>query len=282
MNQTIYPCFPEGKKKAVTLSFDDGVIQDIPLVALLNNYGMKGTFNISCGKFEQCQTIEADGMVFEHKVISREQAAGLYSGHEIGNHTWSHIALGNMPSNVQMYEISNNQHMLETLVHSMIRGLAYPYGSYNKDTFEILRLSGCIYGRTTVDTKKFDLPGDFYQWHPTCHFAAPELLNLADIFLKEERPWYMPWQVFHIWGHSYELDCLNLWGQFETFIQLISRRKEIWYISNGELAAYVQAAEKLELYDDGKRLYNPTPVTVWGIYGERPFCAAPGQWTDVG
>ena len=34
-----------GKKKAVTFSFDDGVTQDIRLIEIFNKYGLKGTFN---------------------------------------------------------------------------------------------------------------------------------------------------------------------------------------------------------------------------------------------
>ena len=33
-----------GKKKAITFSFDDGVAQDIRLVEILNKYNLKGTF----------------------------------------------------------------------------------------------------------------------------------------------------------------------------------------------------------------------------------------------
>ena len=33
--------FPQGKKKAFTLSYDDGVEQDIRLVSLMNQYGVK-------------------------------------------------------------------------------------------------------------------------------------------------------------------------------------------------------------------------------------------------
>ena len=38
-----------GKKKAVTFSFDDGVTQDIRLIEILNKYGLKGTFNLNSG-----------------------------------------------------------------------------------------------------------------------------------------------------------------------------------------------------------------------------------------
>ena len=36
-----------GKIKAVTFSFDDGVTQDIALIKLLNKYGIKATFNLN-------------------------------------------------------------------------------------------------------------------------------------------------------------------------------------------------------------------------------------------
>ena len=34
-----------GKMKAVTLSYDDGVTQDIRLIELLDRYGLRATFN---------------------------------------------------------------------------------------------------------------------------------------------------------------------------------------------------------------------------------------------
>lgn len=39
--------FPEGKTKAVTLSYDDGVEQDIKLVEMMTDYGFYGTFNLN-------------------------------------------------------------------------------------------------------------------------------------------------------------------------------------------------------------------------------------------
>jgi len=34
-------------KKAITFSFDDGVVQDIRLIELMNKYGLKSTFNLN-------------------------------------------------------------------------------------------------------------------------------------------------------------------------------------------------------------------------------------------
>ena len=36
-----------GLKKAVTLSYDDAVIQDVRLIELLNKYNLKCTFNVN-------------------------------------------------------------------------------------------------------------------------------------------------------------------------------------------------------------------------------------------
>ena len=47
MDYEISMLFPEGKRKALTFSYDDGTIHDRRLAALLNEYGMKGTFNLN-------------------------------------------------------------------------------------------------------------------------------------------------------------------------------------------------------------------------------------------
>ena len=41
--------FPGGKPKALTLSYDDGVEQDVKLIEIAEKYGIKGTFNINSG-----------------------------------------------------------------------------------------------------------------------------------------------------------------------------------------------------------------------------------------
>lgn len=43
------PLFPGGRKKAFTLSSDDGVTQDTRLTELMRKYGIKGTFHLNSG-----------------------------------------------------------------------------------------------------------------------------------------------------------------------------------------------------------------------------------------
>lgn len=52
-----------GKKKAVTFSYDDGVEQDRRLIALFNKYGMKATFNQNSGIQTRADTFTQGNIV---------------------------------------------------------------------------------------------------------------------------------------------------------------------------------------------------------------------------
>ena len=71
--------FPEGKTKAFTLSYDDGVVQDRRLAAMFNQYGVKGTFNLNSGTFEQED--QYSHLKVKHTKISAKEVPELYRGH---------------------------------------------------------------------------------------------------------------------------------------------------------------------------------------------------------
>ncbi|AEL24251.1 polysaccharide deacetylase family protein [Cyclobacterium marinum] len=73
--------WPEGKKMAISLSFDDARASNPdPGATLLNEYGVKATFYVVPASMER--NIEGWKMVVE-------------TGHEIGNHTLNHPCTGN-------------------------------------------------------------------------------------------------------------------------------------------------------------------------------------------
>ena len=45
-----YMRFPGGKKKAFTISYDDNITQDERLIKKMEQYHIKGTFNIKIGR----------------------------------------------------------------------------------------------------------------------------------------------------------------------------------------------------------------------------------------
>jgi len=68
---------------------------------------------------------------------------------EIGAHTATHTALANFNKALQSEAIYSNKVFLETILNQSIAGFAYPHGSYNADSIEILKQLGFIYGCTT-------------------------------------------------------------------------------------------------------------------------------------
>ena len=81
----IFMRYPEGKFKAVTLSYDDGQYHDVRLAQTLDKYGLKGTFNLCSKRIGQTEpsrrlTVEE---VKEHL---------LSKGHEIAVHGEDHIS----------------------------------------------------------------------------------------------------------------------------------------------------------------------------------------------
>ena len=54
---SIFIQFPKGKRKALTLSYDDGVEQDIRLIEIIKQQGLKGTFNLNSGLYAEEGTV---------------------------------------------------------------------------------------------------------------------------------------------------------------------------------------------------------------------------------
>ena len=77
-----------GKLKAVTFSYDDGVMQDKRLVEIFNKYGMKATFNLNSGMmYNECiwNTNGVDVIRMSH-----DECLKTFAGHEVASHTLTH------------------------------------------------------------------------------------------------------------------------------------------------------------------------------------------------
>lgn len=253
--------FKDGKAKALTLSYDDGVDQDIRLMKILDDNGIKCTFNISAGRFAKEGTTYPDDQI-GGRLMSKSQAINLYkdSGHEIAIHGYTHPHLANIPTNHAMYEIIQDRKELEEVFDTMVRGCAYPFGVYNDDVVKILELAQVKYARTTVSSYKFTLPEDWMRLQPTCHHKSKKLMELAEEFVTVNPKGA---QLFYVWGHSYEFDTDNNWGVIENFAQYIGGRDDIWYATNIQIYDYIEAYKNLQITANGKKVYNPSVIDVW-------------------
>jgi len=258
---TRYLCFPGGKRKALTFSYDDGVEQDIRLASIFRRHNLKATFNINSGYFSN-----EDGtnpFKHTHRHLSRSEALDVYKPDlfEIACHGVHHEVLPYCDCAAMCVDVIDDRRELESLFGYQIHGMAYANGAFNDTAVNVLKAAGIWYSRTTVSTLKFDMPTDWLRLPATCHHKNPRLMELADQFL-ELKPKYQS-QLFYVWGHSYEFDVNNNWEIIEAFAEKMANRDDIWYCTNIELYQAWQDYMRLESTADGMNIYNPSARTVW-------------------
>lgn len=84
INDRLY--WPEGKRKAFTLSYDDGIEQDRRLVRMMNERKVRGTFNLNSGLFGRKGRVAAGKKEVDHIKIPAEEIIRLYENHEVAGH----------------------------------------------------------------------------------------------------------------------------------------------------------------------------------------------------
>ncbi|MFA7636794.1 MAG: polysaccharide deacetylase family protein [Monoglobales bacterium] len=226
-----------GKMKAVTFSYDDGVTQDVRLIELLNKYNLKCTFNINSALLGREGFLIREAQTVNHTRINAADVKHIYAGHEVAAHTLTHPALIDCSRERAISEVENDRIALSELVEYEVVGMAYPGGTgcFNDETVDVIRNhTGIKYARTTTSTYSFDLRDDLITFNPTVyhHREWDAMFSLGEKFieLKTDRP-----QIFYIWGHAYEFDIHNTWDRFEEFCKLISGKDDIFYGTNKEI-----------------------------------------------
>lgn len=271
--------FAEGKDRALTLSYDDGIIHDRRLVQLMNDYGVRGTFNLNSGIFSLEETQKKKGEEIDFSRITAKEVESLYRGHEVASHTVTHPSLTELPAGMIADEVLKDREALEALTGKVVRGFAYPYGTYSKAVEEVLKACGIEYARTVVSTEGFGIPEDFLEWHPTCHHDNVKLMELAKTFCEEEGNSV---RLFYLWGHSFELEQNHNFHVLEEFFKYMMPYKDkIWMATNLEIMDYVKAFHGLKWSVDGKRVYNPSGISLWFRKNEKLFHIQPGEMLEV-
>jgi len=275
----IYLRFPRGRAKALTLSYDDGVEQDMRLVEILDRYGLKGTFNLNSGLYAPEGTVFPCGQI--HRRMTEKQVLKTFqgSGHEVACHSLTHPYLDKLPPAMAAREIIKDRENLERQFGTIVRGMAYPYGTYSDSLVGILKSCGIVYARTVESTNSLKIPADWLHLAPTCHHDSLELMNLARKFSEEEAT-RDPW-LFYLWGHSYEFEANDNWHVIEEFAKYTGGRDDIWYATNIEIYDYIHDYNRLQFSVECTRAKNPTARTLWLEMDGRLFDIAPGQIMEI-
>ena len=263
--------------KYVTLSFDDGVTQDRRLLALLNKYGLKATFNLNSSLFGLKGGWEQNGKFLSHNKVMPSEVKELYAGHEVAGHGAKHVTLILVNPERIAREFDDDISEWQRITGKKLLGYAYPFGRYNDTAVSIAREKGLIYARTAKAAESFDLTDDFLRWRPHAHHKR-KINKLGEEYLK-----FIPkrMSLLMIWGHSYEFEKANNWYQIENFCQLMANKPEIFYATMGEIAHYAMATTELTLSDDGKSIKNNSLRPVYFLYNDRKIELAPNAVFDL-
>lgn len=245
--KTIYICFPGGKHKALTMSYDDGRTEDRRLVEIFNRYGIKATFHLNSG-------LEGGDR------IPQEEWKTLYQGHEISCHTVLHPTIARCPAEQVALQVLEDRRNLERAAGYPVRGMSYPNGSYNKEILSLLPGLGIEYSRVVGDTHQFSMPENFLEWKATCHHNHG-LLEDGKAFTELFKTQYL--YLMYVWGHSYEFSQDGNWDLMEEFCRMAGGRDDTWYATNIQIVDYQKAAKNLKFTIDGDLVCNPSAQAVW-------------------
>ena len=270
--------FPGGLSKALTLSYDDGVYEDIRLIEIMKKYGLRGTFNLNSSNMQNAKLSNQKPGSWG-VALTVDQAKELYDqdGIEPATHAYSHPFLQNLPSATVAREMLEDRMFLEKLFKHPVRGMAYPYGTYSDRVVETLESCDIAYSRTVTSTGRFSIPKDWLRMPATCHHSDERLKELTAQFLEKkhtgrEQPW-----LFYLWGHSYEFERDKNWNIIEEFAEEIGNRDDVWYATNMEVYSYVKAYQSLIFTVEIDCVTNPSAQTVWFCLGDKVYEVAAGQ-----
>jgi len=260
--------FPGGRPKALVMSYDDGSEHDRRLVEIFNRYGIRGSFHLNSGKVGQPYH------------VTPQDVHVLYQGHEVSCHTVSHPDLTQLDTAAVRREIADDRRALEDWSGRPVRGLAYPFGTYDQRILELLPELGMEYARTAAATGEFTLPERFLEWQGTCHHSR--LWEFGERFLE------LPdgeLALLYVWGHSYELDGFMTadvsknWAYMDACCRRLHGQDAVWYATTIEVVDYLNACRQLQR--DDLTVANPAAVAVWIHLQGRNIELKPGTVTTL-
>ena len=225
-----------GKKKAVTFSFDDGVTQDKRLIEIFNKYGLRGTFNLNSGFLGLDGTLDRNGRTVRHDKIAKDKIKEVYEGHEVAVHTLTHPNLTGLDKDEIIRQVEEDRQRLSEICGYEVVSMAYPCGGVNNDdrVAEIIKENtGVRMARGLGSTYSFDLQENLHRFKPTVYYIEDCLDEVVDRFLAYDgdEP-----ALLYIWGHSYEMDAEYIsWEKFEAVCKRLSGHDDIFYGTNKEV-----------------------------------------------
>ena len=276
--------FPDGKAKAVTLSYDDGSAHDRKLLEIIDKYGLKCTFNLVGRKIDAGQPLSID--FIKENILAH--------GHEVATHGYLHRAQNKIRPISGIRDVLDCRIALERALGGIVRGMAFPDAKVDRlaqpEVYgrikEYLSELDIAYARTLGDDNdRFALPDDWYHWVPTAHHDNPNVMEYIHRFVsldvsalyssaRESR-------LFYLWGHAQEFEKKKNWEHLEEICQALGGKEDIWYATNIEIHDYVEAYRQLQYSADESMVYNPTLFDIWFDIDKTVYLVRSGETVKI-
>lgn len=261
--------YPNGKQKAFNITYDDGVLQDIRFVSLMNKYGLKGTFNLNSQLMkEQFEWTHPSGLTI--KRLSEKQAVQLYEGHEIASHTLTHPYMENLDEEEITRQMAEDKHNLEKLFGRKVSGFAVPFSYYSPLIAWCALKCGFEYARCSRERYTYTPPSNCYWWAAGAYHINPQWRKFAADFFTTDTEL----ALCQIVGHSYDLDTENMWEEMERLLKKVSEDENVAIMTNEELVRYLKAMEQVKI--SSKTITNKTDTDLWFSVGGTVVCVKAG------
>lgn len=249
--ETGFNCPPKGcakrSKAYLTTSWDDGHPLDLRLAELLQKYGIPATFYVP--RRNVLPVMDAGAV---------RQLAAVF---EIGGHTLNHVDLLVVEDDRARSEITGCRIAVEEITGMPCRSFCFPKGHYRRAHVAYVREAGFTVARTvelmsiapprerdgialmatTVQARSAPVStvfknlvkrGAFVNALNYMRYRGCEWAKTAEGLLEHAA---QQKGVFHLWGHSWEIDECNEWKRLEEVFSVISERKEDFHcFRNGE------------------------------------------------
>lgn len=234
------------KRVLVTTSWDDGHPCDMKLSELLSEFGLKGTFYVALKNRERA-------------VMTRSELRELSAQFEIGAHTLTHPDLRRVDDDMLTREVNGSKAELEAIIGARVNMFCYPRGRHNHRVRDAVKRAGFTSARTMQEfvlrsrqdkwrmgttLLAFPLP----RWVRVRHEVITQNWHGLAVFLRHASDGH--WVdlalrlfeeiaarggVWHLWGHSWELDTYGLWDDLKTVFARVARLPNVEYTTNAEL-----------------------------------------------
>jgi peptidoglycan/xylan/chitin deacetylase (PgdA/CDA1 family) len=237
------------KLRIVTTSWDDGDQADLKIATVLRNKGICGSFYVPIAPFGSRPS------------LSHQDLRSLASeGFEIGAHTVSHVPLWKLKKKELSKEVNECKTIMEDILGKEVPMFCYPQGRFNQNVVRAVKQAGYRGARTvrmlstSLDFPPYEMPTTVQVFpHPssnyirnvararkveslkTCISFATELGNWVELAKRLFDSIFQGGGIWHLYGHSWEIEELGLWEDLEEVLDYVSRRGGVHYVTNYEL-----------------------------------------------